>query len=371
MGKREKLSAVFCGILLYITAGSQPLFAVEAYVSDLYKAIDVAFVSKSDEDLDAILRKNQGDDNYYLLENYAMKKIRRLLIASDYEFAMKADLVVIDNNLDNTDAVEMYASIVASLEIQQENERLQEEKRQAELRRLEAEKEKQRGSAEKEFNALKTSSGDDVYLSRKDQKYTSTWWTIRFGLADVALVSEADSGYFSARYGICADFMYEYSYDTLMIGFDAGGEFGLLPLSNGDDTMLASLTLAPKVGYRKFSKYLFLRAGFSALLNIGENDDSSLYGDFYTPLVGVEFNHLKAGSAEFSGNVDYYAGHLFRDDLKAALGGALNLSYPFAEMEKVKVDFSIGLKDQLLIKNSGVENRAGIILAIGVENVAK
>ena len=58
-------------------------------------------------------------------------------------------------------------------------------------------------------------------------------------------------------------------------------------------------------------------------------------------------------------------------------GEALNLlvgSIPYNdkdEQEKVKLNLNIGLKDKFFLKESGIENRASISLAIGVENVIK
>ena len=49
----------------------------------------------------------------------------------------------------------------------------------------------------------------------------------------------------------------------------------------------------------------------------------------------------------------------------------VNITIPFAEMEKVKLNFNIGVKDKFFLKDDGMENRASVILAIGVENVVR
>ena len=41
----------------------------------------------------------------------------------------------------------------------------------------------------------------------------------------------------------------------------------------------------------------------------------------------------------------------------------MNLEIPFAEMEKVKLNFNIGLRDKFFLKDEGLENRASVILA--------
>jgi len=68
---------------------------------------------------------------------------------------------------------------------------------------------------------------------------------------------------------------------------------------------------------------------------------------------------------------DWYAGHLFYKDINLALGADANLEIPFAEMEEVKLSLNLGVKDRFFLKNSGMENRASLIFAIGVENVVK
>ena len=49
----------------------------------------------------------------------------------------------------------------------------------------------------------------------------------------------------------------------------------------------------------------------------------------------------------------------------------LNISIPFAELEKVKLNLNIGARDKFFLKDEGMENRASVILAIGVENVVR
>ena len=70
-------------------------------------------------------------------------------------------------------------------------------------------------------------------------------------------------------------------------------------------------------------------------------------------------------------NLDYYPGHLFYDDIKAAVGAGANLSVPFTKLDQIKLSFNLGVKDRLFLKDGSIENRANIILAIGAENVGK
>ena len=358
-------------LLVFLVSFSVPVFSVEAYVSSLYREIDIAFANKSENELNTILSKNVDDVNYYLLENYAMKKVRHLIIQEEYVFAMKANLVIIDNDLDNVDAVEMYSTIATALEKQKEQQALVEERKRIAAAKFETEKAKQRVSVAKDFQFVKTAEGDSVYLKDKNDKYTSTYWKVRFGMFNGDLITESDSSYDSFRYGISGDFSYEYTFDKIMVGFDAGGEAILIPFTNNDDTMLGNVYLAPKIGFLPLSKKFFGRAGVAGVITMNSTEKSVLSDTFVTPLFGLGFDHAKAGPLLFSGIVDYYLAHLAYDDMNLAMGGELNMSVPFTDMEKVRLSLNVGVKDTLFVKSSGIENRARFILAIGAENVAK
>ena len=141
-GKRLKsflLVMIFC-------LCSSSLFAIEDYVSKVYKEIDVIFENQSDNELHNVLSEYVNDRYYYLMENYTKKKIRRLIIDNEYEFAMTAIYIIIDNNIDgdfeDEDAVDLYSTIAEAYEIQQQYEEEQQQKALAEAARKEAEKEK-------------------------------------------------------------------------------------------------------------------------------------------------------------------------------------------------------------------------------------
>lgn len=364
---KKKLISAVLGIILVAT-GLVPMFAIDAYVTVIYRRIDIAFVNKSDSDLNSILSENNTDRNYYLVENYTMKKIRRLIIEENYDFAMKADLVVIDNNLDNVEAVDLYSTISSALEKQKEREKIIQEKKELELARFNAEKEKQKVVLEKTYDAVHTPDGEVVYVKNKEEKFSSTWWKGSFGMFDGNIISDGGSGFSSFRYGISSDFSFEHIFDKLLMGFDVGGQVAILPFSGDDKTMLGSFEIVPKIG---FGKHLQLRTGVAGILRINTGDETTLQETTVSPLVGAGFTHLNMGKVEMNANFDYLFGHFAYSGLNLAMNSALNFAVPIAEMEKFKVTFNFGAKDTLFLKSSGVENRAGLILAIGVENVVK
>ncbi len=373
----KKLKIVFFTVLFIFISNS--LFAVEEYVSDLYRQLDTIFTTKSEDKLNSLLAKYSNDKYYYLIENYTQKKIRRLIVNNEYDFAMTATLAVIENNLDNEEAVEMYSVISDAYEIQRKHEQELEQKRQLEIARIEAEKEKQRGNVEKEYVAATKTEKGAVYVSGKETKLTHSNWKISMGLVDALMLMDKASEITTFHYGISADYRYEYTLDNQsVIGADvfAGVQFMGFAEQENLVPMLGDAEVDFKAAFPQVSKNLFFRFGFEALI-AGKQDvefapnTAGIVGTFYSPLVGIKFEHLQLGNMKVDLGAEWLAGHLFQKDIKLAAGGSLNLEFPFAEMEKVKLNMNIGLRDKLFLKNSGIENRASVILAIGVENVIR
>ena len=372
----RKLKILSFTVLFLFFCGK--LFAVDEYVSDIYKQIDTCFSAKDEEKLNSVLAKNSNDKNYYLIENYTQKKIRRLIVNNDYDFAMSATLALIENNLDNEDAVEMYSVISDAYEIQRKHEAELEHQRQLELARIELEKEKQRGSVEKEYvSATKTSSGSSVYVAGKETKLTSTNWGFKLGLVDLMYLMENQSDINTFHYGVCLDFNYGYTMenkDILGVDVFAGAQF--LAIADEEKTvpLLVDAEAAVKYAFAKLSNKVFVRLGFDGIIT-GKSDKAVLtktvLDNFYSPFVGLKVEKFPLGPVKLDLGADWLAGHLFVKDVKAAAGGMVNIAIPFAEMEKVKLNFNIGVKDKFFLKDDGMENRASVILAIGVENVVR
>ena len=373
----RKLKILSLAVLLICS--SSKLFALEEYVSEIYKQIDTCFATKDEAKLNSLLSRNTTDRYYYLMENYTQKKIRRLIVNNDYDFAMAATLIVIENNLDNEEAVEMYSVISDAYEIQRKHEAELEYQRQLELARIEKEKEKQRGNVEKEYVSASKTSGGAVYVAGKETKLTSTNWQLKLGMADVAyLFSKSESGDISSfHYGVSGEFNYKYTMENKnVIGADAfiGAQF--LALADEDKLvpLLLDGELALKLAFGRLSKNFFIRAGFDAVVT-GKSTvapkTAGVLDNFYSPFVGIKLDGLSIGSAKLDLGADWLAGHLFNKNVKAAAGVAMNIGIPFAELEKVKLNFNIGVKDKFFLTQGGLENRASVILAIGVENVVR
>lgn len=364
-------------ILVLLFSFALPAFAVEAYISDIYKKIDQIFIIQSEDQLKTLLSDNNEDSNYYLIENYTEKKIRRLIVNNEYDFAMTAIIIVIENNLDNEHAVEMYSVIADAYKVQQEHEAELEYQRQLELARIEKAKEKQRVNVEKEYVAAKnTNSGKSVYVTGKETKLTSYRWKVALGLADFMYLHDNSSNINSLHYGPSLSFNYEYMLESktiigaeLFAGVQPIGiaeEKSLVPLIGDIDVKLKlSPSLVPN---------MFITTGFGVVLSqkdANQKKTNLIAGTMYTPIVGIKYERISVGNVKVDLGAEWYAGHLFYDNINFAMGAEANAQIPFADLDKVSLNFNIGLRDKVLVKASGLENRASLILAIGAENVIK
>ena len=363
---------------VFLTLMANSLFAVEEYISNIYKKLDHVFIIKSEKELDTILTDNNQDRYYYLIENYTEKKIRRLIVNNDYDFAMTAIVIVIEHNLENENAVEMYSIIADAYDTQRKYETELENKRLLEIARVQNEKEKQRGSVEKEYvSAVNATSGKSVYVSGKETKLTSANWKASLGLVDLTNLYDDYSSLSTFHYGIAIDYRYEYTIDKKMvIGADAFGGFQFLALADEESMvpLLGNAELLGKIAFPTFSKDFFIRLGLGTILS-GKTETAiktkNVIDTMFTPILGIKMERINLGFAKLDLGADWYAGHLFYQDIKAAAGGTANLEFPFAEIDTVKLNLNVGVRDIFLMKNNGIENRASIILAIGAENVIR
>ena len=312
------------------------------------------------------------------MENYTQKKIRRLIVNNEYDFAMESILVVIENNLDNEEAVEMYSVISDAYEIQKKHEAELAHQQELELARIQMAKEKQRENVEKEYVSAAKTTGGAVYVSGKETKLTSTSWKAKLAIVDFAHLFDTEAEVNSFHYGVGLDFNYDYTMTNKdILGLDLYGAAQFLAITEDEKKLvplLADAEGAVKYAFSNFSKNVFIRLGFNAIIT-GKSEKAPLtkniVGNFYSPFVGIKVQDLAIGTMKFSLGADWLAGHLFYGNIKAAAGAMVNIEIPFAELEKVKLNLNIGARDKFFLKDKGMENRASLILAIGVENVVR
>ncbi|MDY4524941.1 MAG: hypothetical protein SPE03_07890 [Treponema sp.] len=369
----------FFSVMIYLFA-SVSLFAVDEYISKIYKQLDKIFQEKSENALNNVLSDNNQDKNYYLIENYTEKKIRRLIVNNDYDFAMTAIIIVIENNLDNEQAVEMYSIISEAYEVQKAYETEQEQKRQLELARIEMEKEKQRVNVDKKYvSTSKTDTGKSVYISGKETKLSSYSWKAMLGFLDLAWLMESTSGLNNLAYGVSLSGRYEYTFpNDVIFGGEIFADGHFLSFTQEKESIIpvfGEVEGLLKFSTAEISKNLFFRLGFGGIYT-GKDSKAvntvSIADTLLTPIVGVNFQKIKLPFANLDIGADWYAGHLFaQSNLNFAMGVNMNLEFAFASMDEVALNLNIGLRDKIFVKQGGFENRASLIFAVGVENVVK
>lgn len=369
----------FFSVMIYLFA-SVSLFAVDEYISKIYKQLDKIFQEKSENALNNVLSDNNQDKNYYLIENYTEKKIRRLIVNNDYDFAMTAIIIVIENNLDNEQAVEMYSIISEAYEVQKAYETEQEQKRQLELARIEMEKEKQRVNVDKKYvSTSKTDTGKSVYISGKETKLSSYSWKAMLGFLDLAWLMESTSGLNNLAYGVSLSGRYEYTFpNDVIFGGEIFADGHFLSFTQEKESIIpvfGEVECLLKFSTAEISKNLFFRLGFGGIYT-GKDSKAvntvSIADTLLTPIVGVNFQKIKLPFANLDIGADWYAGHLFaQSNLNFAMGVNMNLEFAFASMDEVALNLNIGLRDKIFVKQGGFENRASLIFAVGVENVVK
>ena len=131
-----------------------------------------------------------------MIEAYTLKKTRQLIITDNLEMARQTSLAVIDNNIENFDAVELYSYIDKAILNQQAANQAAENRK-----RLEAERIAQRNAKSKQqlanrgnYQTVNTASGQEVYVNEQKASFSPVVWTFKLGIADFVYqkVSEPD-----------------------------------------------------------------------------------------------------------------------------------------------------------------------------------
>lgn len=82
---------------------------------EIQSEIDSAVLMRSSESVSQILKNHKDDENYPEIENLVLEKARNLALDEDFEFAKNLAMAVIENNIENFEAIDLYSSIEKSL----------------------------------------------------------------------------------------------------------------------------------------------------------------------------------------------------------------------------------------------------------------
>ena len=381
------LALLACAVSMSVASAQ-----VSEEISDTYKRIDMAIASRSSDSISKILSENKSSPYYPMIENYTLKKTRQLIITDNLEFARQTSLAVIDNNIENFDAVELYSYIDKAILNQQAANQAAENRRRLEEERIAARnaKSKQQLANRGNYQVVNTASGQEVYVNEQHASFSSWIWTVKLGLADFVYQKISDPDYSSLKYGLALGANLFRPSERFIIGADlfadahivtfstAGGIERERGAASGEkeekpQEFFISGRVVPEFAFADLSKHLFFRAGLSAhMLASNDKDRTGTTDTFISPVVGIALDNMNLGEAQMRLFYDYDLGHLAYEEIKSAMEFGGSILLPMAVNDKTKVGVELGAQNLLLMKNSdGVENRTKITFAIGVGNVIK
>ena len=381
------LALLACAVSMSVASAQ-----VSEEISDTYKRIDMAIASRSSDSISKILSENKSSPYYPMIENYTLKKTRQLIITDNLEFARQTSLAVIDNNIENFDAVELYSYIDKAILNQQAANQAAENRRRLEEERIAARnaKSKQQLANRGNYQVVNTASGQEVYVNEQHASFSSWIWTVKLGLADFVYQKISDPDYSSLKYGLALGANLFRPSERFIIGADLFADAHIVTFSTAGgierekvsvsgekeekpQEFFISGRVVPEFAFADLSKHLFFRAGLSAhMLASNDKDRTGTTDTFISPVVGIALDNMNLGEAQIRLFYDYDLGHLAYEEIKSAMEFGGSILLPMAVNDKTKVGVELGAQNLLLMKNSdGVENRTKITFAIGVGNVIK
>lgn len=343
------------------------LWAQTAIPEDVYRQIDAALAEDSLPKVEAILTASATAKWYPKLESYVLKKARQMVIENRLDMAKSVALAVIDNNLDNKEAVDLYQSVkTAIVKRDTEQKAAADAALVAEYKQKVAEPKVTQEIAKTYKTATNAATGRKVYLDQEfNNHYSTISWDMLFGLGNGSFTISPDSK--DAKYGLSGASSLFYHGEGFSFGADIKGGAMFVALM-GEQGMNWSGEGILSLSVNAIGKYLALRGGYAAFdYNAGSLTlKESL---FMTPVAGFGFRDIKMGEkGRFQWTFDYYPGHLSESDMIFAGGTEMVFSSVLADLQDFDIMLNTTLKDTLLLSSGGVTNDSKLILAVGVGN---
>lgn len=358
-------SKITCLFILFCVC-SFSLFAQASVISQ----IDEAIKQKNSEEISSILVKNKSSRSYSDYESHILKKARELLISNDLDFAAAISLAVIDNNLDNFDAVALYTSIDTAIKERDAKLKAEQERRQIEEMRMMANNAKEQKQIKKEYQTISnTSSGETVYLDTNyNTHYLPVSWAINIGMSELGLY--LDPNKIDVKFGLSLFGNFFYHAEDYVIGGDGFVDTTLFTFGS-DAANVQNLDSTAKLAFafshEDIIRDFYFRLGFLGYYS-NHPELSYVTTPFSSPSLGFAYRDIEIGNilAEFS--VDYLLGHLFYEKMNFAMDFSLNFSLILSDFDNVDVGLNFGVRDVIFAMSEGLQNQLKLIISIGVIN---
>lgn len=331
------------------------------------RQMDAAFAEKSVQKISVLLSTWNGTVWYPRAEDYTLRLARQLVINNELDLARDVALALIDNNLDNKDAVGFYQSVQQAIIRRDTEAKNAEERRTVELFRNQSEETRARTQISRDYQAVQNrETGQKIYLDQNfNTHYRTITWEANLGLA--SLSAQLVSGELDAHYGVSLQASVFRQGETVVAGADLDGGVQILTIMGTPSVSMHGL-LVGSFANKNLSKYFVGRIGAGVLgYDMGMEETNEIF--FATPVVGLGFRDIPIGGANrLQLSIDYYPGHLYTSDLTVAAGANLLMSFIMAEMQDFNVHFNIGIRDTMLMYASGLRNETKLTLYIGLGN---
>lgn len=354
--KRSWLAVAFLSSFLGVL-GAQSLVP-----DSIYRQADEAITSP--EKLSSLLAGSSSKPWFPGLESYVLKKARQLVIDDRLPEAKAATLAVIDNNLDNTEAVDLYQTIEKAEARKQKEAAAAAEKQALDTFRQQAAQAKVKQDVAKTYQSVTNkASGKTIYLDQSFNQHYRTWnWDFRLNLAniDLNLTLPGDTAY---KYGLGLDASLVRHGESVTVGGEVDASSSFVAVS-GPSTV--DWTAGGVLFFSGAEGHFALRTGFRVIdLGLGNPDIEEI--NFPTPILGFALRDIVMGEGNrFRWSVDWYPGHLYTPGMVVAGGTDLSLAFRMADLQDFDIHFYAGIHDTILVRNADIRNISRLSLAIGV-----
>lgn len=300
------------------------------------------------------------------LESYVLRKARQLVVQNDLIKAKNLCLAVIDSNLDNLEAVNLYQSVSAAIQKQEQQNKTLAEAEAVDTFKKQATEAKAKQEAEKKYATItNTSSGKKVYLDQNiNAHYSTNTWDVMLGMVDLNAIIAPEAT--SILYGVAVSSSFFYHGESLTLGADVQGDAHILTLY-GDTAVNWSASGVLSLAKTNINKYFVIRLGGTYVSNNTGNDKKE--ENFLTPIAGFGLRNIKTGEiGAFNLSLDWLPAHLYTDLMDFAIKAQTSYAFSLAKMQDFDIFIRFALCDTLTLAKPGYKNDARLSLAFGVGN---
>ena len=326
----------------------------------VYELIDVAFLEKNPEAVSNILSSYVNLPEFHNYEEYVLQKTRGLLLSNQLDLIQSMCMSIIDNNIDNIDAVNLYMTVEKSVAKRNARQKELQEQRKAEAEYVAAATEKEKESIRKDYNTMESESvGQTVFVSPITSKYYSNFtWSFVFNLLELGLGLSKETQTCSYGIGVMGDFFYRGK--NISLGSDFFLDATVLNFAHSDFYM-REFSVIPGLSFRKINEDFFFRIGYSQ--NILQNNEM-----FRTPTLGIAIKNITNEDLSFGFYADYYLGHLFNKTVNIAFGTGVQSSYVLGTLKNINLSLFLNIKESLFLMDNGIDSQTRITIGFGVKS---